>query len=304
MKTYLKKTFLFFVFLLLAGGTNYVDAQTIKRIKADKSRMALIPGATFEMGTDAADIPKLQEIFKIKRAEMFSEETPRHPVKIDSFYLDKTEVTNADFKKFLDKNPAWRKDKIPAELHNGKYLQLWDGDKLILPAQANHPVVFVSWYAAVAFCQSQGKRLPTEAEWEYAARGGLLNKTFPWGDEPADKTRANFDQSVIGEATAVGSYPANGYGLFDMAGNVWEFLADEWQKYPATAEMQVNPVAGGDFFHEKNSYRQIKTRRVIRGGSYGGVPLNMRVTFRDSHLPENAGDFVGFRCAQNAEKTQ
>ena len=298
MKIFLTNICLILVFSLLAGGASHVDGQAIKRIKADKSRMVLIPAATFEMGTDAAEIPKLQETFKIRRAEIFSNETPRHRVKIDSFYLDKYEVTNADFKKFLDKNPAWRKDKIPAQFHNGKYLQLWDGNKLILKAQANHPVVFVSWYAAVAFCQSQGKRLPTEAEWEFAARGGLLNKTFPWGDEPADKTRANFDQSAIGEAIAVGSYPANGYGLFDMAGNVWEFLADEWQKYPATVEIQVNPIAGGDFFLN-DSFRQIKTRRTIRGGSYGGVPLNMRVTFRDSHLPENATDYIGFRCAQS-----
>lgn len=303
MNIYLKNIFLFLALLLLAAGASDTAAQTVKKKNENKSRMILIPAATFEMGTDAADIPKLQEIFKIRRAEMFSDETPRHRVKIDSFYLDKYEVTNADFKKFLDKNPAWRKDKIPAQFHNGKYLQLWNGNKLFFKAQANQSVVFVSWYAAVAFCQSQGKRLPTEAEWEFAARGGLPGKAFPWGDEPADKTRANFDESAIGEATAVGSYPANGYGLFDMAGNVWEFLADEWQKYPASAEMQINPVAGDDFFL-KDSYRQIKTRRVIRGGSYGGVPLNMRVTFRDSHLPENAVDYVGFRCAQNAGKTQ
>ena len=113
-----------------------------------------------------------------------------------------------------------------------------------------------------------------------------------------DKTRANFSASEIGAATAVGSYPANGYGLFDMAGNVWEFLADEWQKYPTDLELQINPVAGGDFFL-KDSYRQIKTRRVIRGGSYGGSPVNLRVTYRDSHQPENAGDHVGFRCAES-----
>lgn len=281
------------LFLLLAAGAGSVSAQA----KKDKSNMVLIPGAMFEMGTDAADVPKLQEIFKIKRAEMFSDETPRHRVKIDSFYLDKYEVTNADFKNFLDKNPAWRKDKILSEFHNGKYLQTWNGH-LFPKAKENHPVAFVSWYAAVAYCQSRGKRLPTEAEWEFASRGGLSGKAFPWGDKPADKTLANFGENEIGAATAVGSYPANGYGLFDMAGNVWEFLADEWQKYPANVEIQVNPVAGGDFFF-KDSFRQIKTRRVIRGGSYGGVPVNLRVTFRDSHLPENAGDHVGFRCAQN-----
>jgi formylglycine-generating enzyme required for sulfatase activity len=302
MKIFLTDICLILVFLFSAGSAICVGAQTIKTVKADKSRMVLISGATFEMGTDERDIPKLQEAFKMKRREIFADETPRHTVKIDSFYLDKTEVTNAGFKKFLDKNPAWRKDVIPAQLHNGKYLQDWNGDKFP-NGKENHPVVFVSWYAAVAFCQSQEKRLPTEAEWEYAARGGLANKTFPWGDEPADKTRANFGESGRGAATNVGSYPANGYGLFDMAGNVWEFLADEWQKYPASGETQVNPVAGGDFFLT-DSYRQIKTRRAIRGGSFGGVPLNMRVAFRDSHLPENAGDHVGFRCAQNVSAKQ
>lgn len=286
------------VFLVLSGNLSFVAGQALNKIKADKSPMVLIPGATFKMGTDMADIPKLQEIFKIRRAEIFAEETPRHEVKINSFYLDRYEVTNADFSNFLDKNPVWRKDRIPAEFHNGKYLQFWNGNKFE-KAKENHPVVFVSWYAAVAFCQSQGKRLPTEAEWEFASRGGLSGKAFPWGDKPADKTMVNFGESEIGAATVVGSYPANGYGLFDMAGNVWEFLADEWQKYPANVEIQVNPVADGDFFF-KDSYRQIKTRRVIRGGSYGGVSVNLRVTFRDSHLPENAGDHVGFRCAQNA----
>jgi len=299
MKIFFTSVYLLLVLLILAESASFVSGQTIKKVKADKSRMVLIPSATFEMGTNEADAPKLLEIFKIKRAAMFAEETPRHQVKIDSFYLDKYEVVNADFKKFLDKNPDWRKDKIPAEFHNGKYLQQWNSGGEFPKANENHPVVFVSWYAAAAFCQSQGKRLPTEAEWEFAARGGLSNKAFPWGDEPADKTRANFGASEIGAATAVGSYPANGYGLFDMAGNVWEFLADEWQKYPVNAEIQVNPVAGGDFFL-KDSYRQIKTRRVIRGGSYGGAPVNLRVAFRDSHLPENAGDHVGFRCAQNA----
>lgn len=259
--------------------------------------MTLIKGATFEMGTDKANIPNLQKIFNIDHAELFLEETPRHKVKLDSFYLDKYEVTNADFKTFLDKNPAWQKDKIPAEFHNGKYLQDWNGTEFP-KGKENYPVVFVTWYSAVAFCQANSKRLPTEAEWEYAARGGLKNKIFPWGDEMPDKMRVNFSESDLKGATKVGSYPANGYGLFDIAGNVWEFLADEWQLYPSITEIQVNPVAGGDFFLN-DSYRQIKTRRALRGGSYGGGSVNFLVTYRDSHLPTNAGDHVGFRCAQN-----
>jgi formylglycine-generating enzyme required for sulfatase activity len=286
----------FLLLLSLAANWNFVNGQ--KKSPPKKPKMVLIGGATFEMGTDKTEIPKLQEMFGIKRAALFAEETPRHKVKIDSFYLDKTEVTNAAFKRFLDKNPAWQKGKIAAEFHNGKYLQDWNG--AAPPAgKADHPAVFVSWYAAVAYCQFLGKRLPTEAEWEYAARGGLAGKQFPWGDELPDKTRANFGASEIAAAVKVGSYAPNGYGLFDMAGNVWEFLADEWKLYSEDAPTSVNPVAGGDFFRG-DSYRLVKTRRALRGGSYGGAPVNLRVTYRDSHLPENAGDHVGFRCAQTA----
>jgi len=250
------------------------------------SGMALIPGATFEMGQDAADIPKLMEKFKIGHAELFQEETPKLKVTIGSFYLDRDEVTNAQFKRFVDRNPEWGKDKIPAAPHNGKYLQHWNGNDF--PAdKADHPVTFVTWYAATAYCSSIGKRLPSEAEWEYAARGGLGGKAFPWGDEMPDKSRANYSASEINAPTKVGSYPANGYGLHDMAGNVWEYLADEWQNYPVKASTEPN-------------YLQVKTRRALRGGSFGGAPVNLRVTYRDSHLPENAVEHVGFRCAMTS----
>jgi formylglycine-generating enzyme required for sulfatase activity len=258
--------------------------------------MALIRGATFEMGTEASEIPSLLQAFGVKRADLFSAEVPRHAVTIDSFYLDRYEVTNGQFKKFLERNPVWRRGSIPARYHNGNYLKDWGGG--VYPkGKADHPVVNVSWYAAVAFCQWAGKRLPTEAEWEYAARGGLRGKVFPWGDEPVDKTRANYAGSGIGETTPVGSYPANGYGLFDMAGNVWEFVADEWGPYPSSP--QKNPVAGGNLFLD-DSFLKVTTRRVIRGGSFGGSPVNLRVTYRDSHPPEGAREFVGFRCAQSA----
>lgn len=257
---------------------------------ATTTGMALIPGATYEMGQDAVDIPKLKEKFKINRDELFAEETPKHKVAIPSFYLDRYEVTNLQFKRFLERHPEWQKGKVSANYHNGKYLQTWSGYEF--PAgQENHPVVFVSWYAAAAFCLAQGKRLPGEAEWEYAARGGLEGKTFPWGDEMPDEARANYLESGFGAATEVGKYLANGYGLHDMAGNVWEYLADEWRKYPINS----NGDAVGD-----RSFLSVKTRRALRGGSYGGGPVNMRITYRDSHAPENAGDHVGFRCAMTA----
>jgi formylglycine-generating enzyme required for sulfatase activity len=258
--------------------------------------MVLVPGAVFYMGTDPAEIQPLQQLFGVNRADIFSAEVPKHKVTLSPFYLDKHEVTNAEFKRFIDANPQWRRDRIPAKLHNGSYLKYWNGENYP-PGKANHPVVNVIWYAAVAFCQGAGKRLPTEAEWEYAARGGLKNKIFPWGDEPADKRRANYGASGVGDTVAVGSYPANCYGLFDMAGNVWEFLADEWRPYPSAP--QVNPVAGGNLYTD-DSFYLVTTRRVIRGGSRGGAPVNLRVAYRDSHPPEGARDFVGFRCAQSA----
>ena len=266
-----------------------------KRISTPK-KMSLIPGGTFQMGTDASAVPDLLARFNVKRAEIFADEVPRHAVKVDPFYLDKYEVTNSDFKRFLDQHPQWEKSNISQQLHNGKYLEDWDGNKYP-KEKGDYPIVFVSWYAAVAYCQSQGKRLPTEAEWEFAARGGLINRTFPWGDEPAEQSRANYSASGFGAATKVGSYKPNGYGLYDMGGNVWEFLADEWAKYPITNETLTNPVAGGDLFYKGESYMNVKTRRVIRGGSWGGSPINLRVTYRDSHPVDGAGNHVGFRCA-------
>jgi formylglycine-generating enzyme required for sulfatase activity len=140
----------------------------------------------------------------------FENETPRHTVHLDAFWIEVHPVTVAQYAKFLD------------ETGNRKP-EYWDDERLNAPDQ---PVVGVSWRDASAYCEWAGVRLPTEAEWEKAARGGLVKKRFPWGDEDADKTRANYGRNV-GKPTPVGQYPANGYGLYDMAGNVWEWCLDE-----------------------------------------------------------------------------
>lgn len=287
---------LFVLFGLVAATLIVTPASTAQsaKVTAD-ARRTLVKGRTFEMGTDESEIPKLMRDFAVGHREVFSSEVPRHKVKISSFYIDKFEVTNDDFRKFILEHPQWQKDKIAAALHNGKYLAGWNGNDY--PAdRGDFPVVYVGWYAAVAYCQAKNMRLPTEAEWEYAARRGLRGKPFPWGQQLPNTTLANFSKSGFGHAVKVGSYPPNGYGLYDMAGNVWEYLADEWGSYPQTRKVQIDPVAGGDLF-VTDSYLRVTTRRVIRGGSWGGSAINLRVTYRDSHPPTGAGDHVGFRCA-------
>jgi formylglycine-generating enzyme required for sulfatase activity len=265
---------------------------------ADSEQMALIPGGTFAMGIDETDLKRYQEFFQITAAQLFEPAMPKHTVTVDGFLMDRNLVTNAAFKRFVQQHPEWGTERIPGNLHNGHYLEHWKAGA-IPQGRAAHPVVNVSWYAAVAFCQAKGKRLPTETEWEHAAKG-KLEGIFPWGNVAADKTRANFSDSGLATTSKVASYPANGYGLFDMAGNVWEYLADEWQPY--RSEAQKNPVGGNDFFDKGDNFLRVKSRRVIRGGSFGGAPINMWVEYRDSHPPENAKEFVGFRCAKSNAK--
>jgi formylglycine-generating enzyme required for sulfatase activity len=262
--------------------------------KNQNEEMVRLHGGTFEMGIDANEIPYFENFFGILNTQLFQDELPRHKVTIGDFSIDRYLVTNQQFKRFTDANVEWRPDHIRADLDNGNYLKHWK-DPEVFKLRANHPVVNVNWYAAVAYCRWVSKRLATEAEWEYGARGGR-NVTFPWGDEPADKTRANYSETGLGTTSPVGAFPPNSYGLFDMAGNTWEFLADEWKPYSPAP--QKDPIAGGRFFAAGDDYLNVKTRRVIRGGSFGGAPVNLWVEYRDSHPPNGSREFVGFRCAK------
>ena len=171
--------------------------------------MALIPAGEFEMGSDTGK----------------NNERPVHTVTLDAFYMDMYEVTNAQYKVFIDANPEWQKENIPPAFHDGVYLRLWDGNTYP-EGKADHPVIYVSWYAAMAYAEWVGKRLPTEAEWEKAARGELIGQTYPWGDTH-DATLANYTR-YHNAPVAVGQYPPNGYGLYDMAGNISEWCLDEY----------------------------------------------------------------------------
>jgi formylglycine-generating enzyme required for sulfatase activity len=293
----MKTTLLMHALLLFFSLTPDCLAQVeVARTKKESDSMVFVRGGTIQVGIDAVEIPRFEKIFGIDKAQLFQDEVPKHSVTLDHFYIDRFPVTNTQFKRFTDANVEWQSGHIPPELDNGNYLRHWT-TAAGLGTIADHPAVNVNWYAAVAYCRWAGKHLPSEAEWEYAARGGQ-DALFPWGDEPADKTRANFAGSQLGTTSPVGTYPPNRYGLFDMAGNVWEFLVDEWKPYSSTP--QRNPVAGENRFLDATGFLQVKTRRVIRGGSFGGAPVNLWVEYRDSHPPNGSRDFVGFRCAKSA----
>ena len=279
------------VFVMCAMSSNAGYTQSPKPAK----RMALIRAATFIMGTDAGDIERLKALYGVKRADLFSAEIPAHRVTLGAYYIDKFEVTNREFARFLRAEPNWLPGRMPGKYDNGNYLKGWSGGKYSKD-DAELPVTNVNWYAAAAYCHWAGKRLPTEAEWEYAARGGLQGAEFPWGNANADPTLANYGKSGLGKPVKIGSYAPNGYGLYDMAGNVWEFTADEWGEYSA-ADVE-EPLAGANIF-ERMNFDLIASRRVIRGGSWGGAPINLRVAYRDSHPPNGSQPFVGFRCAES-----
>lgn len=251
-----------------------------------------IPSGTFRMGTDAADIPALKSRYRVGWSGIFENETPPREVTISAFRIDKHEVTNASFAEFIDAVPDWRKSQLPSDDHNGNYLADWVDDQYP-QGRADHPVVYVTWAAAQSYCRWAGGRLPTEAEWEYVARAGG-DAEFPWGDDMPSPEDANYSASDIGESTPVGSYPPNEFGVHDLAGNVWEFLLDEWREDLSSVGAE-GPVAGGPVADSDIS--SVRGRRSVRGASFGGSVVNLRTRWRDSHVVTNAVEFVGFRCA-------
>ncbi len=257
-------------------GKGVVPAQ---ELEAAADKMVRIPAGEFEMGSN--------EIM---------EASPKHTVHLDAFYIDAYEVTNAQFKAFIDANPEWRKDNIPSEYHNGNYLRHWNGNDYP-SGKANHPVVYVSWYAAMAYAKWVGKRLPTEAEWEKAARGGITGRRYVWGNS-RHPGKANY--GYYGKRTrSVGSYLPNGYGLHDMGGNVWELCLDQYDRNFYSRSPKENPVAGvSDIQALMEDFTTIKTIRVSRGGSWN-TPGPAGVANRGDDKPTNTNSWLGFRCAKS-----
>ncbi|MDE0019043.1 MAG: SUMF1/EgtB/PvdO family nonheme iron enzyme [Candidatus Poribacteria bacterium] len=267
---------------LQSRGRGDVTTQELERASTE---MVRIPAGEFQMGSNE-----------------ITEATPRHTVYLDAFYIDPYEVTNAQFKAFIDANPEWRKDNIPSEYHDGNYLKHWDGNDYA-NWQAHYPVVYVSWYAAMAYAKWVGKRLPTEAEWERAARGGVAHKRYVWGNS-RDPGRANY--GYYGKYTRnVGSYLPNGYGLHDMGGNVWELCLDEYNKNFYRRSPKENPVAGvSDIKALMEDFTSVQTVRVSRGGSWNTRNSPAQAASRGNDTPTNTNSWLGFRCAKSAPPQQ
>jgi formylglycine-generating enzyme len=255
----MKQAIVFSLFLVAAACAFQTSAPVERPALLDRTAMLLIPAGSFVMGKEDG-----------------GEDCPPRKVRISAFYLDKYEVTNAEYLEFCEATGH----RLPEFWGTGNY-----GSGLGFP---DHPVVGVSWDDARRYAEWAGKRLPTEAEWEYAARGGLEDSDFPNGGS-LYPTVANFADSNRKGPVQVGSYPPNGYGLHDMAGNVVEWVADRYAPDSYLKEASENPIgpAKGRF-------------RVIRGGGWHSGAYCNRVYFRNA-LPPNWVDFnVGFRCAKDA----
>jgi len=243
--------------------------------------MVLVPAGEFQMGSDRGDAEE--------------DEKPVHTVYLDVFYMDKYLVTNAQYKAFVDENPAWRKNRIRRQYHDGWYLHHWDAGGHYPPRKGDYPVVYVSWYAAMAYAAWVGKRLPTEAEWEKAARGGLKGKKYPWGDQ-INTAMANYG-GYIGRTTPVGRYTPNDLGLYDMCGNVWEWCLDE---YTMDLDQKLlggrSSTEGTNLEDILNNFLSLKTVRVLRGGSWSSSVRAVQVGYCGGALPTLTYNSYGFRC--------
>jgi formylglycine-generating enzyme len=307
--------------------------------------MVLVPGGEFMMGGD--------------NDQAAADEYPKHRVRVHKFLMDATEVTNAQFKKFVDatnyvtvaeRKPDWEELKktlppgtpkpdaslmVPSSLvfkatagpvDLNDYSQWWswvqgadwkhpEGPGSSVEGKENYPVVQVSWEDAQAYCKWAGKRLPTEAEWEFAARGGLQNEIYSWGNEPIKQGAAkmnswegefpyhNTQRDKYFTAAPVKSYQPNGYGLFDMSGNVWEWCNDWYNSnyYKTLGSLTDNPQGPSKSFDPDEPYT---AKKSLRGGSFlcnDSYCSGYRVARRMKSSPDTGLEHTGFRCVKDVK---
>ena len=267
-------------------GGNRTIFFTVEEIVIPEA-MVLIPVGEFQLGSVSGESGSIAQ--------------PGHAVHIDAFYIDKYEVTNNQYKKFIDSNPAWQKSSIPNRFHDGNYLAKWSESSF--PSDTgDHPVVYVSWYAAAAYAKWVEKRLPTEAEWEKAARGGVEGQKYPWGNT-IDDNMLNYSLNVgiTGTTTPVGDYPPNGYGLYDIVGNVLEWCLDEYDNEFFNNPPRSNPFNGDGSIEEiLEDFKNISSSRSVRGGSWveSGQP-RIWITYRRGNDPTSTSQLLGFRCVKS-----
>ncbi len=312
---------------------------------AKEKEMVLIPGGEFMMGAEGAlALPR---------------EFPKHPVEISSFYMDTHEVTNAEFRAFVqatgymtvaERPVDWEElkkqlppgtPKPPEEVLQpgslvftpapgitdlSNYFQWWawttganwlhpDGPGSTIDGRDDHPVVHIALQDAKAYAEWAGKRLPTEAEWEWAARGGLKDAAYPWGNKDVNEApfECNFFQGSFPSVNSVadtyeqtapiGSFSPNGYGLYDMAGNVWEITSDWFdEKYYQSLSKSTavkDPKGPSKSFYSGSPYAQ---HTVIKGGSFlcnDSYCASYRVSARMPLEIDAAMNHVGFRCVRD-----
>ena len=273
-----------------------VKASTTPRLVSVPEGMVLIPAGEFTMGSEANTAAN----------------NPVHIVYVDAFYMDKYEVTNAQYAAFLNVagedaaanyylGAYWQNqgDNHDNDMIRIKYI---DGSYQVKQGYENHPVQGVTWYGAMAYAAWMRKRLPTEAEWEKAARGGLVSKAYPWGNT-VGPDNANYNHN--GDTTPAGHYPANGYGLYDMAGNVREWCLDEYDKDFYTTPPRNNPIAGGSLTSILTNWANIESTRVIRGGSWTSDTDALRCAARSYGSPrvDRVTLFSGFRCVKEVSSS-
>jgi len=245
------------------------------------SNMIFVKGGVFEMGNNSADT-----IYGNRNKG----EMPAHTVTVDDFYIGKYEVTVGEYKKFVDAT-GYKTDADSSWIFRTKWIKekgiTWEHDSkgdILSSSEYNHPVVHISWSDAKAFCEWAGGRLPSEAEWEFAARGGTKSKGYKFSGSDNMDDVAWFSIEGDGRKTRpVGLKQANELGIYDMSGNVWEWCSDWYDKY--AGDSQINPAGSAP-----------SKGLVHRGGSWENA---VRITSRYPHKPVDPNGDLGFRIARS-----